>query len=164
MGRKQPSVLFLVHIEEMFRDYFPNDPKDNYTGEQWLKRLVRACKSHDRVVALTSQVQDDHCVEELYRHTDAEWIWGWGYEKGMSYDPCTCGHWPQCDPTCESDTWLISSTGHEYTWIPAEIRSMEWRNWHITVAGGCEGECLADWLAVLDHLKLRYRLPANYVY
>lgn len=179
MGHKQRSVLFLVHIEEAFRSHFPMQVPENFgvypLGHAWLQRLIRACKSHDLVIALESQVDTNfELVDELRPHVNETWNWSWGYEAKLvyDYDLCDCDAGPDYDSvhdygfrhTCKAAEWVIESDGHEATWVPVEIREPKWRNYYITVAGGCRGECLSDWLSVLQHMNLRYKMPESYVY
>jgi len=143
--RKQ-NIPFLVHVEEMFRDYFP-DPM--YTLR--LKRAVQALK-YDKVFLMVSGVEDDHPIQELVDVTyEDQYIdWGWGYEPDMFNDV--------------EKSWIIPALGHEWTWIPPELRNDHFDHVNIFVGGGCESECLQDFCDILDHLNLYYKKIRGYIY
>ena len=143
------NILFLVHVEEMFRQYFP-DPL--YTS-----RLVKACtcQKYDQVFHMTSCVEDDHPIEELVQCVRMPQLidWGWGYEPD-SFNK-------------EEQEWVIESHGsfgHQWTWIPPELRSMNFSNCNVFIGGGAEKECLADFELVLDNLKVAYTKIKGYVF
>ena len=144
----ESNVLFLVHVEEMFRQYFPD--------KMFTLRLMKACQArkYDRVFILVSGVDDDQPIDELMYVTDEHQRieWGWGYEPEMFNE--------------EEMPWVIPALGHEWTWVPPEIRDMKayLDNANIFVGGGCEAECLQDFLDVLDHLNLDYKKVRGYIY
>lgn len=110
---------------------------------------------YDRIIALVSEVMDDHAIWELEEtgYYLEEWRWSWGYEKGMFYDD-------------SDDNWVIeTSSPHQYTWVPPELRhARDWERYDISVGGGCREECLQDFLDVLEHVGIPYRLVDGYVY
>ena len=138
------KILFLVHVEEMFRDYFPD--------RMYISRLLRAMSLYDKVIFLISEVQDYCPICELdqsgYRYT--QWTWGWGYEKDMFNE--------------DESTWVIPANGHEWTWVPPELRTDHWNKHEISVGGGGMGECLQDFIDVLDHVEIDHRVVNGYCY
>lgn len=150
------DVLFLVHIEEMFRGLMDDDYPD---------RICEAIPQYDRVVILDSDVGDG-ILEEVVPHykpwmsydpmTGAEiYIWSWGYEKGQVYEEGE-----------DADEWVIGSLGHEWTWVPVWLRGEAdiLRRHNVFVGGGANGECLMDWECVLDHLDIPYTLVDELVF
>ena len=99
------NTLFLVHVEEMFRDYFPDN--------MYLQRLIKACRAnkYDRVFLLCAGIDDcPQPVIELKQVTNRDQYieWSWGYDpESFDYDE-------------DERSWVIPSYGHEYTWIPPE--------------------------------------------
>jgi len=145
---KHPSVLFLVHVEEMFRNYFPDS--------MYVNRLLQAFNVYDRVVCLLSHVEAFDPIYELSYNwrSPEEIVWGWGYERDMDYGP-----------EDDAKKWVIGSTGHEYTWVPPEVRDPSvWTGYSVSVGGGGRWECMADWLCVLDHVKIPFRVVNGYCY
>jgi hypothetical protein len=152
---QKPKVLFLVHVEEGFRGYFPDD--------MYTHRLYRSAKAqkYDRVIILDSELgepgpngEPGGVIREL-RHAPAEiWSWSYGYEPGMWYDD---------DP---DNDWVIESDGHEWTWIPTEIRDelIYFQNAEVYIGGGCDGECLADWETVLSHMDIDHTRIEGLIY
>jgi hypothetical protein len=145
---KKQNVLFLVHVEEMFRRFFPD--------EMYALRLMRACqaKKYDRVFLMISCVEDDQPIEELCQvtHEGQHIEWGWGYEPDMFND--------------EEKEHVISALGHEWTWVPPELREMQdmLKRSNVFVGGGYESECLQDFVDVLDHLEIDHKKVRGYVY
>jgi hypothetical protein len=142
------KTLFLVHVEDMFRDFFPDS--------MYIPRLKRAMQVYDQVYCFVSEVMDDDIIPELmypYR-THTKIHWGWGYEPGMGYDD-------------GEDTWTIPVVYgmHEWTWVPPELRNPEhWANCEISVGGGCREECLGAFRSVLDHVEIPHRVVDGYCY
>ena len=143
---KKKNVLFLVHVEESFRKHFPD--------AMFPLRLIKACQAqkYDEVHILVSHVMDDEPIFELNGVTNSsQWIdWGWGYEP-LSFDQ-------------EEKEWCISSYAHEWTWIPPELRNDAFQNCNIFVGGGCESECLEDFVSILDYLNYDYEKIRGYIY
>jgi len=144
------NVLFLVHVENTFRKFFPD--------EMYVNRLIRACqaKKYDKVFILVSNVNDYAPIDELAEITGRyQWIdWGWGYDpECFSHDP-------------EELAWVIPAYGHEYTWVPNELRDMadELKRSNVFVGGGYESECLQDWLDCLDHFDIPFKKIHGYIY
>jgi len=109
---------------------------------------------YDQVIILDSEVDDPSIIHEL---TDGyccfeRWTWGWGYEHGMFDD--------------EENEWVIpTSSPHEWTWVPPELRDKdEWNRHEISVGGGCIGECLQDFLDVLEFVGIEHRVVDGYCY
>ena len=141
-------MLILVHIEESFRQHFPDS--------MYALRLIRACKcgKYNRVIHCTSFVQDDRPIAELCNLITEEIDWGWGYE------PCI---WNRDDSERE---WVIESlySLHEWTWVPTELRNGLLDSYNVYLGGGCSGECLADMEAVLEHLDVPFKKVYGYIY
>lgn len=144
----KPKVLFLVHIEEMFRRYFPD--------QLYPLRLRRACraKKYDRVFLLLSGVENRNPIREV-QDVVGQWQyidWGWGYEEDM-FDE-------------EENAFVIPSNGHEWTWIPPELRAMQSQlaGYDIFVGGGAESECLQDFCDILGHWKLDFKKVRGYIF
>jgi len=145
----KPNVLFLVHVEEMFRDYFPD--------EMFVNRLIRSTQAnkYDSVFCLCSGLDaNPEPIRELVCQPRSPQIieWGWGYE-------------PECfDHDEDEKSWVIPALGHEYTWIPEELRTSRYDNANIFVGGGCESECLQDFVDILDYLKLGFEKIRGLIY
>ena len=132
----------------MFRDYFPD--------EAYVARLCRAMRHYDRVICLVSEVQDLTPIHELTAFGNwayEQWLWGWGYEKDMDYDD-------------DDESWVIpTSSCHEWTWVPPQLRCAdEWNQHQVSVGGGCREECLQDFLDVLEHVGVEHRVVDGYCY
>jgi len=144
MKKRPMNVLFLVHCEEMFDHLFP------WGFRERLAQFVQN-PQWDKVIALTSFINDHTPIPEVCLPHVQIWEWGWGYE-------------PECfdhDHDPEEATWLINACGHEYTWVPPELRPPNTRDFdsdNITIVGGGRGECLQDFEDVLCHLKIAYDL------
>jgi len=142
------NILFLVHVEEMFRQYFPD--------KMYVHRLIRACqaKKYDRVFLMISGVEDYQPIRELVAVTGQhQYInWSWGYEVDMFDD--------------DEKQWIIPAYGHEWTWVPPELRDHidAFKNANVFVGGGCKYECLRDFIDVLEYLEIGYEKINGYIY
>ena len=140
------KVLFLVHVEESFREEFPD--------RMYVNRLLRALRVYDRVICLVSHIMDYEPIPELtqsYRSPEC-WQWGWGYEENVFHED-------------EEKNWVIPAYGHEYTWVPLELRDANaWKNCEISVGGGCIDECLRDFIDVLEYVGIDHRVVDGYCY
>ena len=135
------KTLFLVHIEETFRNRFDDDMIDN---------IIKSAALYDQVIHFTSMVNDEEPVEELQPYITKEIQWGWGYEPAcFEYDK-------------EELDYLIDSLGHEFTWIPPYLRNYNIRE--VDLGGGCDGECLTDMESVLSHLNIDYNRKMKFIY
>lgn len=150
------KILFLVHVEDMFRDYFPD--------EAYVARLCRAMRHYDKVICLVSEVQDEAPIPEITAFGNwayTQWTWGWGYEKDMDYDD---------DPNDYDEDghskWVIpTESPHEWTWVPPELRDADaWNQHQISVGGGSRWECLQDFIDVLEHVGIKHRIVDGYCY
>ena len=152
------KILFLVHMEEMFREMM--DLAHAHV-------LLNAHK-YDRIIHMSSYIGDDGLphIKELDLVVDEVIEFAWGYEKDY-------GNYDECDENCEDmyscecgSRWVIESSGHDYTWCPPEIREnvAYYKEHDIFVGGGYEYECLADFESVLDHLDIDYELVDDMVY
>ena len=142
--QSKPKLLFLVHCEEMFRAKFPS--------HNFPSKLRRACRDYDRAIALTSMVDIEGAIPEIKDVTE-EWEWSWGYEP-ESFDKQERKH-------------VIPAYGHEWTWVPPELRGhklREIKKWSVFVGGGYESECLQDFLDVLDHVGVDYTKVRELIY
>lgn len=147
-GEGPGRVLFLVHVEEAFRDLFP--------GPGYAARLARAVAEYDRVICLVSMIDGNLPLRDLRLPGVETWLWPWGAEPGEPIfgDP-------------GEEAWIIPSpgSGHEHTWVPEEIRDAgAWAGVGIEVGGGADGECLADWENVMRHQRLPYARAEHLVY
>jgi len=140
---KKQRILFLVHVEESFRQYFPD--------EAYAARLVRATRIYDHVICLVSHVLDEKPIQELHWRTE-NWEWGWGYEKDMFER--------------KERKWIIPTySPHEFTWVHPELRDpKKWENFEILVGGGCRNECLQDFIDVLNYVGIKHRVIDGYVF
>ena len=141
------NILFLVHIEEMFRDSFPY--------YDYPSRVVKIIESNqfDEIYLLCSTIESIHPqpIEELRYFNFPTIEWSWGYEPCMFDDD-------------DEKSWVIQSYGHEYTWIPPELRTSRFDYANIFVGGGYESECLEDFVNILDHLNLKYEKVRELIY
>lgn len=138
------NILFLVHCEEMFRNRFP-DPL-------FALRLRKACKEkkYDRVISLCSYVMEPGLIPEI-KDCSEIWDWAWGFEP-EEFDE-------------EEKRYVIPANGHEWTWIPPELRDKGFfRNARVYIGGGCESECLQDFLDIMDYLRVGYTKVRGYIY
>lgn len=136
-------ILFLVHIEDNLSDLFPPGYED---------RVVREAQKYDRVIALSSGLEREPFVWQLEAVVDTIWEWSWGYHA---------------DGFTKSElAWLIPSCGHEWTWVPPELRGPPWwmRGAEVTIGGGCDGDCLEDFRAVLNHVGIKYTEDRSIIY
>ena len=143
------NILFLVHIEDAMRPCMsPRYPER-------VAEVVFAAE-YDRVYAMTSGFEHDPYIWEIGGVVTAEIEWAWGYEPEAFEDQ------PKELP------WLIESAGHEYTWVPPELRNLarllRLPDVSVTVGGGVDGECLTDFCCVLDHLEVEYQVDRAIVY
>ena len=150
-----PSILFLVHLEEQFRDHFPyalSTLLANTVSDMELTDSMSQPVALDRIVLLHSGISP--VIEEIMRlpyRTFETWEWGWGYEADM-FEP-------------DEQQWVIPSYGHEFTWVPENVRPpFDFSKWNIYVGGGAECECLQDWIDVLNHLGLEYETVGDLTY
>lgn len=145
------KTLILCHVEEMFRKHFPPGMLD---------AIVERSDEFDRIIHMTSYIENNEPVIEIRGYMDEDIEWGWGYEWGTCYDPvgdkCT-------GKTCE-ECWTIPSNGHEATWVPPELRNGRLVGTEVFIGGGYDGECLADLEAVLDHLNVPYQREREFIY
>ena len=126
------KVLFIVHVEPMFEEFWSDD---------FLNDLADEMEKHDHVIILNSDVSNHY----PWLHTMAHevWDWTWGYE------PCMFDN--------DEQKHVIPASGHEWTWIPHQMRDDPWvTKQELFVAGGCQGECLEDWFNVLESLELSF--------
>jgi len=131
----KPNVLFLVHVEEMFRGSFP----DNLYPSR-LRRSASAKKYFSCII------RELECVR-----TGRE-IWRWGYEpldfpeKERKWVIPSQGHeW----------TWIPN-------WLRDEIDY--YKNANLFVGGGFDGSCLEDWEVVLASMDLYYERVEGLIY
>jgi hypothetical protein len=140
-------ILLLVHLEETFRHHFDDD---------LLLSISNAIESKefDRVIHFTSHINDDEPVFELAALVDDCVQWGWGYEPEVF------------DVDSEDREFVIESSGHDWTWVPPELREMKGllQSSHITLGGGYDGECLADMESVLLHLEIPFIRRREFIY
>lgn len=150
------KVLFLVHIEDMFRKFYT---------DKYIQNIRNKAKKYDKVIALLSYIENDDIIEELKDVVDERWDWGWGYEPRQDCYNLECVINEKC--SCDWD-YIISVSHkslHEYTWIPEEIRDVDfWKNHKLFVGGGYDGECLADFECVLEYLELPYTRCESMIY
>jgi len=146
--KPKPNILFMVHVEEMFRQYFPDS--------MYLHRILRAynCRKYSRVWFLESHIDNDGLAGSLENRISREdrIEWSWGYEKDMFND--------------EEREWIIPACGHVFTWVPPELREMLpiLKEANVFVGGGSEYECLLDWCDCLDYLDINYQKIQGYIF
>ena len=140
------KTLILVHVEETFR-------RLGYLDGDTVWAIVDGIdhRDFDRVIHMTSGINDYKPIDDIAHMVDEEIEWGWGYE-------------PEHFVEKEEADWIIDSWGHEKTWIPPELRNGRFTNTEVFLGGGSDGECLADFEAVLEHLEIPYTLVREMVY
>jgi hypothetical protein len=118
---------------------------------------MKACqaKKYDKIFLMISCIDDDQPIQELQEVTEEHQHieWGWGYQHAMFNED-------------EIPFVIDTISPHEWTWIPPEIRSMHTmlRNANVYVGGGCESECLQDFVDILEHLDIDYQKINGYIY
>lgn len=152
------KVLFLVHTEEIFRKLM---------GEEYdvfLQEHIDEA-NYDRIIVLDSEVQNDVISVARY-NADEIWAWGWGYEANEIYSDEEMTSLAPEGKYEFPDPWVISSCGHECTWVPYELvkRADEFRRAEIWIAGGADSECLEDWRAVLRHMDIPFNEVRELIY
>jgi hypothetical protein len=138
--------LLLVHVEESFRDHFPN---------AMLKGIVDAIKDKefDEVIHFTSFIADCSPVYEIDGLIDEVVQWGWGYTPEMFNNEKQRKH-------------VIPASGHIWTYVPKYLRDekVRLRSVEITLGGGLAVSCLADMESVLKHLNLPYQIRKEFTF
>lgn len=139
------NTLLLVHVQNGFRQYFPND--------MYIPRLVKAvhAKKYQNIVHMTSDFDDDTIICELKGKVHREINWSWGYYPFQFEDE-------------SEEEWVIPSSGHEFTWIPPEFRNGFLDNTKIFLGGGADGECLTDMESIMSYMKIPYQRVEGYIY
>lgn len=152
------NILFLVHIQEEFRRFFP-DPLYPLR----VRRSAMA-KKYTQVISLVADIDTLDAIPELETVPFVKkWYWSWGYEKDMF---CYANCQEEChEEDCEGK-YVIESYGHEYTYIPPQLRAMlpELRQARIFIGGGYASECLEDWRAVLMACDLEFTEIRGLIY
>lgn len=133
------STLFVVHCSEVF---------NRWSGDGYCQSVANYIQKFDIVIYLTTDLAP---LPDCFGNNPNEQVWefSWGYEPD-SFDD-------------DEKQFVIPSNGHEWTWIPKEIRTKPDLG-KITVIGGAVNECLADWESVLDHLNYSYERNGNLVW
>lgn len=143
------DILFLVHIEHGML------PCMQVGYPERVAEIVDAA-TYSRVYHMSSWIGSDAHLDAIAGVVTATIDWGWGYEPDKFED----------EP--EELPWLIESSGHEYTWVPPELRDLarllRSPGVCVTVGGGHEYECMEDFLCVLDHLEIEYQVDHDLVY
>lgn len=139
------KTLFLVHVEEMFRDFFPT---------MYIPRICKAMNQYEQIYVFCSGVMDYEPIPEIYKFQNYEQIdWGWGYE------PASFEHQP------EEQQFVIPAYGHEYTWIPEILRDNTiWEKHEIHLGGGADKECLQDMRDILNHQQIKFKNIRGLIY
>ncbi len=141
------KILFIAHVEPAF---------EKFTTPAYLYKLGRVSSKYDKVILLESGIGNEQ--GEISFDLGVDEVWSWSY--GPDENECWC--WPQCEDECK---WIVEASGHEFAWIPEEIRDVEqWREHDIGVGGGSRNECLADWCDVLEYLGLSFTYEEEIVY
>lgn len=137
------KILFLIHVEEMFRDYFP---------KMYVPRICKAMRSYDDIYVFCSDLDDFRPIREVYNIQNYEQVeWSWGYD-------------PECFNEDEKQ-FVINANGHEYTWIPEILRDPSyWLNHEIHLGGGSLHECLQDMRDILEYQNIPYQLKRHLTY
>lgn len=142
------NILLLVHVEESFRDLFPD--------KMYIPRLIKSCRARKyvRVIHCTSHVMDNAPIPEVADLIDMEIDWGWGYEE-------------ECfmEGTEELD-WVIEShySLHDKTWVPPELRNGQLKGCVVWLGGGHAWECLADMVAILEYVGIEFYIVDGLTY
>jgi hypothetical protein len=143
-------TLFLVHLEESFH-------ASGLISDELIAKIKYQISIADKIISFESTVDLGHyLIDELLEHASAKAkyvhrvAWGWDYE-------------PEYVQTIQ---FVIPvNTPHKFTWIPKELRNArQWDYGKIMVAGGARGECLDDFLAILNYVNLKYECRENLTY
>lgn len=153
------DFLFIVHVEPMFEEFM---------GEDFLFRLGKHFDQYHTIL-LDSDVGEG-CYQWLQDAVNEVWHWSWGYEQEQfCYQGCEedeAGDMVHVEG-CDGEHVIESSSPHEWTWVPPEIRERlpEFTNGRkVFIAGGGESECLWDWEEVLDNVGIPYQKIYDIVY
>ncbi len=100
-------------------------------------------ETYDRVIVLSSGMDDIPITPIRFNNLET-WEWSWGYDPEQM--------------TEAEEAWVIPSLGHEWTWVPPQLRNnmRTFKAAEIFIGGGFESECLQDWVDVLNYMKLDY--------
>jgi len=136
------KTLFLVHIEEMFREEFP---------PMFVQRVCKAMNDYNDIYIFISNAMECEPIREICRtgcfYTQIQWGWGY-YPEQFKHD-------------VNEQSWVIPANGQEYTWIPEELRCADnWKDHEISLGGGCRSECLQSMRDILDYQEISYK-PIN---
>lgn len=132
-------VLILHHVEEMWSKAFDRDDLCHNIRDH----ILRA--RYDRVILAT--LEGSGTYPEIAPLVDQEVNWSYAFEQPDYYRKRKCGINPEdIIPVSTQHNWA-----YVYQWIK------ELRGWHVSIAGGADGECLTDLQETLDHLGIKYR-------
>lgn len=156
------KVLILCHVEELFRKHFPGD---------MLEQICERRSEFDHIIHMTSEIENDHPVDELCRIVDEEIVWAWGYEPEAFCEICDepaehNGDVCLCADCGGEPVWVTRTqfSAHEWTWIPPEMRNGRFKNAEVFLGGGYDGECLADMEEILKTLGVPFRRVEEFIY
>lgn len=155
------KTLFIVHVEPLFQKNIP---------EEYLNDLEYLMRSGDYYTIVLDSAMDKS-YDWLHRLADEVWEWSWGYEL----DSFCCD---ECVEIREEDEWLvgmdhvaycegkyiIEASGHEYTYVPYQLRERDFSNEDVYICGGYNGSCLEDWENVLDYSRIPYKRIEYLIY
>ena len=111
------------------------------TIEGTLHDILRQ-ETYDRVIVLNSGL--DLPITPIRFNNLETWEWSWGYDPEQM--------------TAAEEAWTIPSRGHEWTWVPPQLRNhlRDFQSAQIFIGGGFERECLQDWADVLTRMGLEF--------
>ena len=155
------KTLFICHVEPLFEKSIPMEFLND------LEYLIRSGDYY--TIVLDSGI--DKPYDWLLRLADEMWHWSYGYEMDSF-----CRE--NCVEIREEDKWLvgmdhaadcegkyiIQASGHDYTWVPYQLRERDFSKEEVWICGGYDGCCLEDWENVLDYSKIDYKRLEYLIY
>jgi hypothetical protein len=142
------KILIIHHVEPQWVKSFNRDENDYLLDIE--NHVIH--NDYDRIIMTTLEGDGYQFLEEIC-HQHEEWSYAWD-------NPETESEWYD---DCNIDTEdIISSSGHEYTYLYPWIKNLAGHE--ITILGGADGECLEDLRCALNHLEIEFDEVRELIY
>lgn len=141
------KLLLVVHPGLAHLRFWDHDTIKAIEDPSWLD-------DYSRVVVLTDEELCGETVSTIEAAATDTIQWGWGYDPECFTEDCDK----------EDAEWLIRSLGHEFTWIPPELRDFRFKDYAVSICGGADAECLEDMRAILRHLEIAWTVEERFIY